>query len=89
MEHMDAELPVQVQMPLFRLAPKPVDKNTYPLGMIGRDVYCLKPHKRSNPVDQRICGNADFITIKVDVHEESLQDSCSMIPFHPRSRLRC
>ena len=60
---------LQLVMPLFRLPPEAVDKNKGPLGMIRRDVDRRKSH-------QRICRNAHFMTIKieVDVHGGSLHE---------------
>jgi hypothetical protein len=57
---------------------KPVDKNKRPLGMVRRDVDRREPNQRStpqsgsvdqqsSPVDQRICGDAHFMTIKIEV----------------------
>ena len=57
-------------MPLFSLPAKPVNKNKRPLGVIRRDVNRRKAY-------QRICRNADFVAIKiqVNVHEESLHEA--------------
>src|SRR5687767_5908648 len=75
---------LQLVMPLRGLSAKPVNKNKSPLGMIGRDVNCRKPHRRSSPVDQRICRNAHFVAIQVeiDVHDEgSLHEAETNVNF--------
>jgi hypothetical protein len=53
-----------------------VDENKGPLGMIGRDVNRREPY-------QRICRNAHFMTIKVEVyiHEKSLYETGEDVNF--------
>src|SRR6266508_6436676 len=71
---------LQLIIPLFGLSPKAMDKNKRPLGMLGRNINRRKPHKRSGAsgaMDQRICRNAHFmpIQVEIDVHEESLHEA--------------
>ena len=62
---------LQLILPLLGVSAKSMHKNKRPLGVLGRDVDCRKPY-------QRICRNADFMTIEIEVNvhnEGSLQRS--------------
>jgi hypothetical protein len=56
-----------------------MDKNKRPLGMIGRNIDRRKSH-------QRICRNANLMTIKVEVyiHVGSLHETGSHVNFEKR-----
>jgi len=58
------------------LSPKAMDENKCPLGMLGQDINCRKPH-------QRMGRHADFMMVKieVDVHEEGLHEWTTVVNF--------